>query len=250
MPRIAFRIPALVAFLALAFVDAPAAPKAHAQNAAPVLHLEELGRGAALLDGPWQFHLGDDARWANPATADATGQNGWEQLAADQPWGAQGHPAYAGFAWYRKHLHLTPATGAAPDFAILFPSVDDAYEVYWNGRFVGRFGNLPPHPVCFFAPGEQIFGLGPAQDGVLAIRVWKQPLTSFDPAEIGGFEATPLIGSLQAIAGIKAQDDYAWMRGNQFRFGLWSLYSLAAVLGFFIWLRSRGQRELLALAVY
>jgi serine phosphatase RsbU (regulator of sigma subunit) len=250
MPRIELRIPALAAFLALALTYASAAPKAPPPAAASVLSLEELGRGTAPLDGPWQFHLGDNAQWADPAMPDATGQNGWEQLTADQPWGAQGHPSYAGFAWYRRHLHLTVAAGAAPDFALLIPSIDDAYEVYWNGRFVGRFGALPPHPLYFFNPAQQTFGLGPARDGVLALRVWKQPLTSFDPAEIGGFEATPLVGSSEAIAGVRAQDDYSWMRSNQFRFALWSLYSLAAVLGFFIWLRSRGQRELLALAVY
>lgn len=115
MPRIAFRSPALAAFLALAVTYAPASPKAPAP--APVLALEELGRGTAPLDGPWQFHLGDSAQWADPATPDATGQNGWEQLTADQPWGSQGHPSHAGFAWYRKHLHLTLAAGAAPDFA-------------------------------------------------------------------------------------------------------------------------------------
>jgi hypothetical protein len=70
---------------------------------------DELGKGAIALSGPWQFHLGDDAQWADPTTADETGQNGWEQLAAEQPWGTQGHPSQAGFGWYRKHLHLTPA---------------------------------------------------------------------------------------------------------------------------------------------
>jgi hypothetical protein len=250
MSRLAFRIPALAAFFALALTCVLAATKAPTPAATPVLALEELGRGTAPLDGPWQFHLGDKAQWADSATPDGTGQDGWEQLSADQPWGAQGHPSQAGFGWYRKHLHLTLAAGAGPDLDLLIPSIDDAYEVYWNGRLVGRFGTLPPHPMYFFSPPQQTFGLGPARDGVLALRVWKQPLTSFDPVEIGGLEATPLIGSPDAIAGVKAQDDYAWMRGNQFRFALWSLYSLVAVLGFFIWLRSRSRRELLALTVY
>jgi serine phosphatase RsbU (regulator of sigma subunit) len=250
MPRIMFRFAALAAFLALVLPCATAAPKTPVPAAARVLSLEELGRGTALLDGPWQFHLGDNMQWADPAAPDATGQNGWEQLTADKPWGAQGYPSHSGFAWYRKHLHLTPATGAPPAFALLFPLIDDACEVYWNGRLVGRFGTLPPHPVYYFAPPQQTFGLGTARDGVLALRVWKAPLTSFDPAEVGGFEATPLIGSSEAIAGVKAQDDYSWMRANQFRFALWTLYSLVSVLGFFIWLRSRGQRELLALAIY
>jgi serine phosphatase RsbU (regulator of sigma subunit) len=247
MSGIALRIAALGAFLFAAL--------GAARSQAPILTIEALGKGAAPLDGPWQFHIGDNAAWANPAADDTTGptstdKNGWEQLTADQPWGAQGHPSYAGYAWYRKHLHLIPAAGATPDFALLIPSIDDTYEVYWNGRLVGRWGALPPHAVYYYKPPQQTFGLGPARDGVLALRVWKEPLDSFDPAEIGGFEATPLIGSPEAIAGAKAEDDYSWMRGNQFRFALWSLYCLVAIVGFFVWLRSRGQPELLALAVY
>lgn len=36
-----------------------------------------------------------------------------------------------------------------------------------------------------------------ARDGVLAVRVWKQA-PHFDPVEIGGLDATPLIGSPEA----------------------------------------------------
>lgn len=239
----------------LAFLLAPALSFAHAAAApaaqvSPVLTLQNLGRGTAPLDGPWQFHLGDDLQWASPVAPDATERIGWEQLSADRPWGAQGHPARAGFAWYRKHLHLTVAQQGSPELALLIPSIDDAYEVFWNGQLVGRFGKFPPNPVYFFLPAQATFGLGAARDGVLAFRVWKAPLTSFDPAEIGGFEATPLIGSPEAVASEKARDDYAWMRSNQFRFGLWSLYILVALLGFFVWLRSPGQPELLVLAIY
>ncbi len=67
-----------------------------------VLTIEGLGKGVAPLDGPWQFHLGDDPAWARPGIDDATGHNGWEQLTADAPWGTQGHPGYTGYAWYRR----------------------------------------------------------------------------------------------------------------------------------------------------
>ena len=34
---------------------------------APPLVVEGLGRGTVALDGQWQFHLGDDLTWADPA---------------------------------------------------------------------------------------------------------------------------------------------------------------------------------------
>jgi hypothetical protein len=246
MPCKVFRVAVVMAFFSLALACASA------QNSTPVLSAEALGKGAVPLNGPWQFHLGDNPAWADPATNDATGQDGWEQLTADKPWGAQGHPSQIGFGWYRKHLHLSPAAGADPNFALLIPGIGDIYEVYWNGKLVGRYGKLPPHPKRFnyLSQPQQIWGLGPARDGVLAIRVWKAPLDSFSPAEIGGFEATPLVGSPEAIAAAKTQDDYTWMRGGQFSFLLWFLYDVVAVLGFLLWLRNRGQWELLALAVY
>ena len=246
MPHKVFGIAVVAVFLSLACACS------YAQNTAPVLSAEVIGKGTVPLNGPWQFHLGDNLAWADPAANDATWQNGWEQLTADKPWGAQGHPSQIGFGWYRKHLHLSPAAGANPNFALLIPGIGDIYEVYWNGRLIGRYGKLPPHPQRFdhLTQPQQIWGLGRARDGVLAIRVWKAPLDSFSPAEIGGLEATPLVGSPEAIAAAKTQDDYTWMRSSQFSFLLWFLYDAVAVLGFLLWLCNRGQRELLALAVY
>jgi hypothetical protein len=36
-------------------------------EAVHTLVLDGMGKGAAPLDGPWQFRLGDDPAWANPA---------------------------------------------------------------------------------------------------------------------------------------------------------------------------------------
>jgi len=95
----------------------------------------EFDGGAAVLDGLWQFHLGDNLAWAAPSFDDS----GWEQLKADKPWGQQGHPNRDGFGWYR--LHVTLAPGRSPDeLALLVPAVEDAYEVYWNGRLLGTYG--------------------------------------------------------------------------------------------------------------
>src|ERR1700683_258574 len=73
------------------------------------LTIEGLGKGTAPLDGPWQFHLGDNPAWAAAGVDDATGHNGWEQLTAAAPGGTQGHASYTGSAWYRRQVNITPA---------------------------------------------------------------------------------------------------------------------------------------------
>src|ERR1700678_1531900 len=62
------------------------------------LKVNNPGTGSVPLQGNWQFHLGDDKAWADPALDDS----GWEQIHVDAPWGSQGHPSYTGFAWYRR----------------------------------------------------------------------------------------------------------------------------------------------------
>jgi len=217
---------------------------------APILKLEGLGKGAAPLDGKWQFHLGDNAAWADPAIDDAAGHDGWEQLTADKPWGAQGHASYTGFAWYRRHIQLELAPGAPSEVALFLPPVDDAYEVYWNGVLVGRDGGFPPHLAWNFRPPPRTFGLGPMRSGVLAFRVYKVPLGSFDSGIQGGFNAPPVIGSPEAIATIKAASDFRWLQRSQFRFAINSLYALVSLLCFLTWLRDRRQWLLFWMAGY
>lgn len=248
MLRSCVRLP-LLSGLILTMLAA-ATLRAAVPSAAPVLKIDGLGKGEAPLDGPWQFHVGDNPAWASANIDDATGTAGWEQLSPNKTWGAQGHPSYTGYAWYRKHIHLTAAPGASPDFALLIQHIDDVYEIYWNGVLIGRNGMMPPHPSFPYSPPAQTFGLGEARDGVMAIRVWKEPLNSFDSAEIGGLYAPPIIGSPTAITGHKAQLDYAWLRSRQYYFAMQALYGLVAVLGLLAWFRNRSQRVLLWIAVF
>ncbi|HZB88092.1 MAG TPA: PP2C family protein-serine/threonine phosphatase, partial [Terracidiphilus sp.] len=209
--------------------------------AAPVLRIDGLGKGAAPLDGAWQFHLGDDPAWAQPAADDATGHNGWAQILADGPWGTQGHANYSGYAWYRRHIDITMAPGSPASLAMMIPAIDDVYELYWNGQPMGRFGSFPPHLDYYAAVPPQTWGLGPVRSGVLAVRVFKVPLASNDDGTAGGFEAPPILGSPEAIAAAKTQTDYKWLRASQFRFALTSLYAIASLLSFVAWLRDRRQ---------
>ena len=229
----------------LAFATAPPA-----QPNAPVLAIQGLGKGTETLDGPWQFHLGDNPAWAGSDVVDTDRGAGWVQITTDRPWGAQGFPAYTGYAWYRKHLDITPAAGASADVAMLIRQVDNVYEIYWNGVLVGHDGEMPPAARYPYNPPPQTFGLGPIRGGVLAIRVWKAPLLSFDPNEVGGFYTTPVIGSPAAIAATKASIDYSWLRSRQYSFGLQALNAIVMILTLLAWFRNRSQNVLLAMAVF
>jgi hypothetical protein len=190
--------------------------------------------------------MGDNPAWAAPGFDDS----GWEQLTTDQSWGAQGHYAEVGFGWYRRPIALPAVPGASADLALLIPAVDDAYELYWNGKLVGRNGTFPPHASWYESQPAQTFGLGAVESGVLAVRVWKSPLSSDDPGELGGFEAVPELGSPESIASRKAALDFEWLRGNQVEFGLTSLYALLALLSLAAWLRDRRQWLLFWMAGY
>jgi hypothetical protein len=239
---------AVLGFLLLAFLWTPllrAQP-----SAAPTLAIDDLGKGAAALDGPWQFHLGDDSAFSSPALNDAAGQNGWEQIKVDAPWGAQGHRSYVGYAWYRRHLHLTPAPEASPDFSLLIARVEDVYEIYWNGVLVAHNGTMPPNPSWRFSQPSQTFNLGRLRDGVLAVRVWKSPLASYESGVQGGFRAAPLVGSQSAIADRATSIKYLRLHSSQYYFAINSLYALVMALSLLIWLRDRSQPVLLWMACF
>jgi hypothetical protein len=230
-------LPALVLIAAAIALSQAEQARGLAGDAAYNHVVQGLGNGEVALDGPWQFQPGDEAVWASPSYDDSN----WQQLTADKPWGAQGYASASGSAWYRCHITITPVPGAPRDMALLIPTVDDVYELYWNGTLVGHNGNFPPHPLWYASQPPQTFALGPIQSGVLAVRVWKAPLASNDPASIGGFEAVPVLGTPEGIAARKSAIDYQWLRSHQFEFGLDSLYALVALLSLLAWLRDRRQ---------
>jgi len=235
MPSGSFALYRIVSIVLFAF----AAHWAHATQAAtksapPSLVIESLGKGTFALNGPWQFHPGDDPAWARPNFDDSK----WERLRADQPWGIQGHARLTGFGWYRCSVTLLPAPGGSGQFSLLVPQIHDSYEVYWNGVLVGHNGKLPPHPVWYISQSMQTFALGPVQHGVLAVRVWRSPLLSDDSGELGGFAAAPLIGSPEAIADASAANEYHWLRSRQLHFGANLLCAVIAFLSLVLWLRA------------
>ena len=243
------RIP--LAWAALALLSMTALARAAEGQAIPprtpeMRQLRDLGKGAVPLDGTWQFHLGDDPTWSEPTLDDSS----WEPIEADRPWGVQGHPAYSGYAWYRRHIRITLPPGPRPQLLLLMPPVDDAYQVFWNGMLIGQIGQLPPHASWPATRDKHIFGFPSAETGVLSIRAWKSPPGSSDSGNLGGPRDTPMLGDAASIQGQMAVWNYSWMRSSLYLIGINVLYGIVACLALMVWLRRRDQIPLLWFALF
>ena len=209
---------------------------------APAFQTPDPGKGYVELSGNWQFHTGDNLVWAEPGLDDS----GWEQLRGDKTWGAQGHPAYVGFAWYRKRIEVTAPRGP---IALLIPPVDDAFEVYWNGKKIGSDGQLPPHAHWSATPHGVVFPL-PGTSGVLAVRVWKATLSSADSTTLGGFEAAPQIGDADYLKLLSRTKRTDFQRRSLPALISSSLMMVTGLLSLLVFLRERKKWLYLWLAIY
>jgi hypothetical protein len=210
------------------------------------LVLDGLGKGTADLGGIWQFHLGDDPGWAQPSFNDS----GWESILADTPWGAQGHPSYAGIAWYRRHVDIIPAPGTNSQYQVLIPRADDAYEVYWNGKLIGRYGQFPPHAYWYYSEFPRSFPLTGSNSGVLAIRVWKAPLDIFSTAEWGGISVPPVVGDPDTVSLYEKAITWNEVQQDLFDYALILLRAFVAVLCVVLWSRNRREQLFLWVGVF
>lgn len=212
--------------------------------AAPTL--QRLGSGAVQLDGPWQFHTGDNPQWASPSFDDSR----WEHIRTDDSWGNQGHAGYTGHAWYRRHLQIDAVPGEKSAFALLMPPVDDAYEVYWNGRLIGSRGKLPPHPRWYYTAPTSTFILPSAGTGTLAVRVWKSPLLFVDPGSLGGMNGVPSVGDADSIAAQLAAYNAQSAQQFLYDYTLMVLYAIVALLSLVLWSKDRTDKLFLWLVIF
>jgi hypothetical protein len=212
---------------------------------APTLVIQGVGKGVVPIDGSWQFHLGDDPHWADPTYNDAD----WESMEVNAPWGAQQHPSYTGFAWYRRHLDVQPTAGATHDYSILIPHGEDSYEVYWNGQLAGRYGRVAPHALWFYSQFPRTFPLRGSAYGTLAIRVWRAPLDIFSADESGGLYEPPLVGDAETIALYERSDTWQAIRRDLFDYSLILLRAFVTVLCIMLWSRNRKEQLFIWVAI-
>jgi len=225
--------------------EAPA-PQLTAKAATPVLVVQGLGQGAIPLDGSWQFHTGDNPEWASPSFDDSR----WESMQLNGSWGGQGHPSYTGYAWYRRHVQIHSLPGSQAKYALLMPPVDDAYEIFWNGRPIGQFGKFPPRPRWYYSTFPTSFPVPSAESGTIAIRVWKSPLLFVDPDSLGGMYGPPLLGDVDTIGAQLTAFNAQNIRQNLYDFTLVILYGFVTLLSLLLWSRNRKVKLFLWLAIF
>ena len=187
--------------LAAAVLLTGAFHSSQAQDRAPV-----FAESAVRLTGPWQFHIGDDPRWARPDFDDSA----WEKVVLGLPglsvddvagrssspgWAKLGHPGYSGYGWYRLRVKLP--TGSHGLKMLLPFRVEDGYELYLNGGRVFSFGDFSTNPPkVYFANSVPPVTLPPGLTGdlTLAFRVWMSPNGVNNVSAAGGLHDSPILG--------------------------------------------------------
>lgn len=222
--------------LALVFLLALAASPAGGQ----VIDLDEARLPVTPLTGPWHFQTGDDPAWAAADFDDAE----WPMIPAEKGWSEQGYKDYTGFAWYR--LRVIPGAKPVP-LALLIPYISNSYEVYLNGRMIGRVGGLPPHEKIVLA-GFRMFqvpadALTPGTANSIAIRVWHW--RRMDLKYGAGMQAPPLLGDPQLLAMFRsfAIHDQWWSLSDSELAFICNL--LTAMAGLALFALRRREREYL-----
>jgi hypothetical protein len=186
-----------------------------------------LGDSAVVLSGPWKFHVGDNAAWGQQdfddsdwGTIDLTPLPG----PADEDlrtsgfipgWTSNGYPGYSGYAWYRLRINVASSHGA---LAIKMPmDVDDAYQVFVNGRQIGEFGKFTKGRVTAYLAEPRAFRLplevrsGPM---TIAVRMWMDSATPFNSPGSGGMHEPPVLGRVGVIMALVGMDQKDTVLGD------------------------------------
>jgi hypothetical protein len=223
------------------------APKASSNR---IFLVKGLGKGIVNIDGDWQFALGDNPQYARPDYDDGR----WEKIGGPidswDTWGAETHPSYTGFAWYRRHIDIQPSPGLTGQYKIFITRVDDAYEVYWNGKLIGSEGKMPPRPSWFYHMYPHSYPFDGSGGGVLAIRVWKAPLSIFQGSAYGGLWDPPSIGDPDMVDLQNASYLSDSVSQDLFDYSLLLLRVFIGLLCVVLWYRNRKEQLFLWVAVF
>jgi sialate O-acetylesterase len=123
------------------------------------------------LSGDWKFSVGDSPDWAAPGFADQD----WARIHAPAEWQSEGYRDYNGYAWYRKTFSFPKGHGDETVFLSL-GRIDDAGQVFLNGKLIGTSGQFPPHYVSAY--DQSLVCAVPSgilltdRENVLAVRVY------------------------------------------------------------------------------
>jgi hypothetical protein len=255
----------LLPLLLLACVVAPA----QSFPTAPPTEIH-LGDSFIALPGPWKFAPGDSPQingiplWASPAFDDSAWANmdlhakpgdtdaGYGNSGYLTGWSARGFPKLTEFAWYRLRIHV--AKTPEPLWLKMPDHVDDSYQVFANGQYVGEFGQFTPSGVVNYRSRPLAFQL-PAPDEhddiLLAFRFYMEPfvLAAGTTPDGGGMHQAPLLGLHSEIETIRAQEVRARLLTVIASVFAAFIMLIAAVGAFWIWLLDRPRTTYLWLTL-
>lgn len=267
IPSLTMKMPRPLMFVLLLSAVFAAFGQSTAQSTKPALLSGEvitLDNSAVNLPGPWKFAPGDSPMvngsplWAQPdfddaswTSMDVAPKNGSTDPAYGTPgfvqgWTSQGFPELYGYAWYRLRIHVDDS--GKPLWLKMPNDFDDAYQIFANGHYVGKFGEFGPKEVETYSARTLSFPLPPARpDGtlVLAFRFYMTGSTFFQSTDAGGMHEPPAIGLASTIHLLQAADDDANLHfylGTLFQY---SLFLLLAPLALWAWLKNRQDRAYL-----
>ena len=129
-----------------------------------------------LIDNQWQFSLGDSLKWKEPHYNSAN----WKTIKSGRTWEEQGYTNYDGFAWYRKTVFVSKRfeKEAIKQNGIILNlgTIDDADQIYFNGKLLGETGKLPPNYVSAYDKIREWI-ISPKdirwdQENIIAVRVY------------------------------------------------------------------------------
>ena len=90
-----------------------------------------------------KFHAGDDMSWAGIGIDEGS----WRDITNTKTWTDQGVGIENGFGWYRYHVTISKSMLEKSDLKetvdFNMGKIDDADEVYLNGKLIGKTGRFP-----------------------------------------------------------------------------------------------------------
>ncbi len=148
------------------------------------LHEEKI----PLTDRDWQFRPDPDERGArgNWSSPDFTPDASWKPIRVGRSWESQGWPSLDGWACYRLSVHIPDNWSRV---YLTFEGVDDIYELFINGKQVGKGGDLATRQSSFFEKKSHNITqwAKPGEDCVIGVRVydWYGAGGVFQPVTLG-----------------------------------------------------------------
>jgi cephalosporin-C deacetylase len=129
-----------------------------------------------LIDNQWQFSLGDSLKWKEANYNSA----GWKTIKSGRTWEEQGYANYDGYAWYRKSVLISSKfkkeTVKQKGIILNLGTIDDADQIYFNGKLLGETGKFPPNYVGAYDKTRswiiQPNDIRWDQENIIAVRVY------------------------------------------------------------------------------